>query len=345
MAETVGLIVLGLALLALGGDSVVKGASGLALRFGLSPLVAGLLLVALATSVPELAVNLQAIAHAQHELALGNAIGSNIANIGLTLGAAALAAPLLVRWRALHPLLLVLVLGTIAVLVLAHDGVLSSGEGIGMLLTYVAVLAFALARSQREVPELREELAGYVQTSDMLGLNLVRLAIGAALLWLGSALIVGGEGLSVFGIDLSEARAARLGESLGLSPVLTGLLPVAIGTALPEVAAAIVAARRGQGDMVLGHVIGASLFNLLVIVGGMAAIGGLPMPMTTMGLPPLTGAFALPLGYELLAALAFALMLYPLLRGDVQIRKGEGGVLIAAYIAWIAFELLVLAGK
>lgn len=345
MAETVGLIVLGLVLLALGGDSVVKGASGLALRFGLSPMVAGLLLVALATSVPELAVNLQAILHGQHELALGNAVGSNVANIGLTLGAAAVAAPLMVRWRALHPLLLVLVLGTIAVLVLAHDGVLSRGEGAAMLLAYVAVLAFAIARSQRETPELREELAGYVATSDMLVLNLIRFAIGAALLWLGAALVVGGEGTSVFGIDLGAPRAAQLGAALGLSPVITGLVPVAIGTALPELAAAMVAARRGQGDMVVGHVIGASLFNLLVIVGGMAAFASLPLPMTTMGLPPLTGAFALPMGYELLAALAFALMLYPLLRGDVRISKGEGVVLIAAYLAWIAFELIVLAGR
>lgn len=344
MVEAVGLIALGLVLLALGGDSVVKGASGLALRFGLSPMVTGLLLVAFATSIPELVVNLQAILHGQSELALGNAVGSNVVNIGLTLGAAAVAAPILVRWRSLSPLLLVLVAGTIAVLLLGMDGSLSRIDGMVLLLAFVAVLAYALARSGNESPELQAELADYERTSDSLPQNLIRFAIGAALLWIGSALIVGGEGVTLFGLDLSETGAAYTGAWMGLSPVLTGLLPVAIGTALPEVAAAIAAARRGQGDVVIGHVIGASIFNLLVIVGGMAAFGPLPMPMTLMGLPPLEGTFALPLGYELMAALAFALMLYPLLRGDVRISKGEGVVLLAAFLAWVAFELMI-AGK
>lgn len=340
MLTALGLFVLGLVLLALGGDSVVKAASGLAHRFGLTPFVTGLVLVAFATSLPELAVNLVAIAHGQHELALGNAVGSNVANIGLTLGAAALAAPLVVRWRALSPLLLVLVLGTVAVLALGADGTLSRIDGLVLLAAFVGVLAFAFARGGNEAAEVREEIAQFARTSDLLGQNLIRFALGGALLWLGSLLVVGGEGMNLFGLDLSGSGASRIGAGLGLSPVLTGLLPVAIGTALPEAAAAIAAARRGQGDMVMGHVIGASVFNVLLIVGGMAAWGGLALPMTTMG----PGHFVLPMGYELLAALAFALMLYPVLRGDLRVSKGEGGVLLVAFVAWIAFELL-LAGK
>lgn len=342
MIGAIGLFALGLVLLALGGDSIVKGASGLAQRFGLTPFLTGLVLVAFATSLPELAVNLQAILHDQHEIALGNAVGSNVANIGLTLGAAALAAPILVRWRALSPLLLVLVLGTVAVLALGADGTLSRGEGVGLLLAYVAMFAFALARSTREAPEVRAEIADYAQTSNSLGLNLVRFAIGAVLLWIGSILIIGGEGVKLFGMDLSGAGAGVIGQGMGLSPVLTGLLPVAIGTTLPEMAAAIAAARRGQGDLVVGHVIGASVFNLLVVVGGMAAVGSLAMPMTMMGLPPLTGMFALPLGYELLAALAFALMLYPVLRGDLRVTRNEGVFLLVAYVAWVAFERFLI---
>lgn len=339
MLTAIGLFLLGLVLLALGGDSIVKGASGLAQRLGLTPFTTGLVLVAFATSLPELAVNLVAILHGQGELALGNAVGSNVANIGLSLGAAALAAPVLVRWRALSPLLVVLVLGTIAVLALGADGTLSRIDGMVLLLAFVAVLAFALARGRHESEEVRAEIAGFAQTSTAPLQNAIRVAIGALLLWLGSALVVGGAGVHLFGWDLSASGAATIGQSLGLSPVLTGLLPVAIGTALPEMAAAIAAARRGQGDMVMGHVIGASVFNILVIVGGMAACGALPLPMTTMG-----GGLVLPMGYELLAALAFALMLYPVLRGDLRVSKGEGGVLLIAYVAWIAFELL-LAGK
>jgi cation:H+ antiporter len=340
MLTAIGLFVLGLVLLALGGDSIVKGASGLAQRLGLTPFMTGLVLVAFATSLPELAVNLIAILHGQSELALGNAVGSNVANIGLTLGAAALAAPIVVRWRALSPLLVVLVLGTIAVLGLGADGTLSRIEGMVLLFAYVAFFAFALARSQHESAEVREEIATYARTSTMLGQNAIRFVIGAVLVWIGSLLVVGGEGVRLFGMDLSHSGAAVIGKSLGLSPVLTGLLPVAIGTALPEVAAAIAAARRGQGDMVMGHVIGASVFNVFVIIGGMAACGALALPMTVMA----PGHFMLPLGYELLAALAFALMLYPVLRGDTRVSKGEGALLLVAYGAWVAFELLI-SGK
>ena len=340
MLTAIGLFVLGLVLLALGGDSIVKGASGLAQRFGLTPFTTGLVLVAFATSLPELAVNLVAILHGQGELALGNAVGSNVANIGLTLGAAALAAPLLVRWRALRPLQLVLVLGTIAVLALGADGTLSRVEGCLLLLAFVAVFFFALARTRQEAADVREQISEFGQTSTMLGQNLVRFVLGTALVWIGSKLIVGGAGVTLFGMDLSDSGAAVIGQGLGLSPVLTGLLPVAIGTALPEVAAAVAAARRGHGNMVMGHVIGASVFNILVVVGGMAAFGALALPMTVMA----PGHFALPLGYELLAALAFALMLYPVLSGEMRVSRREGAMLLVAYGIWIAFELL-LAGK
>jgi cation:H+ antiporter len=204
------------------------------------------------------------------------------------------------------------------------------------------MFAYALARGTDEAPEVRAEIADYAQTSNSLGLNLVRFAIGAVLLWIGATLIIGGEGVTLFGMDLGGVGAAVIGKGLGLSPVLTGLLPVAIGTTLPEIAAAIAAARRGQGDLVVGHVIGASVFNLLVVVGGMAAVGSLAMPMTTMSLPPLTGTFALPLGYELLAALAFALMLFPVLRGDLRVTRNEGAFLLIAYVAWVAFERFLI---
>jgi cation:H+ antiporter len=316
MLESIGLFVLGLVLLALGGDSIVKGASGLAQRFGASPFVAGLLLVAVGTSLPELAVNLHAIATGQQALALGNAVGSNVVNFGLTLGAAALAAPLLVRWRALNPLLLALIVGTAATIALGLDGVLSRVEGIGLLLAYVAVLAYAIVLTRREAPALHTSIGEYARTSTDLVQNLLRFVIAAVVLYFGSKLVV--DSAPVFGAGL------------GLTPLLTGLLPVAIGTALPEAAAAVMAARRGQGDVVVGHVIGSSLFNLLVVVGGMAAYAGaLPLPASFIR-------------FELPAAIVFAVMLVPMLRGDLRISKGEGGVLVVALLAWVGFELLML---
>lgn len=315
MMASFGLFVAGLLLLALGGDSVVKGASGLAQRMGLTPFITGLVLVAFATSLPELAVNLYAVAHDQPSLALGNAVGSNVVNVGLTLGAAALAAPIVVNWRALNPLWIVLVLSTIALIVFGLDGEISRLEGVVLLATFAAVVAFAASRAGRESPELRAEIEAFARTGTDLTQNLLRLAIAAVLLYFGARLVVRG--------------ALPMGEAMGLSPILTGLLPVAIGTALPEVAAAVIAARRGQGDLVAGHVIGSCLVNLLVVIGAIALIAPLPMP----------GSFV---RLELPAALAFALLLFPLLRGDLRISRAEGGFLLLAFAAWIVYEIALV---
>lgn len=301
----------GIVLLALGGDSLVKAASGLARRAGLSPFVTGLVLVAFATSVPELAVNLRAMWIGDHALALGNAVGSNIANFGLTLGAAALCAPLLIRWKALPSLLVCLVVATLVTILLGQDGMLTRLDGLLLLAAFVVVFGFAFAFGRRQ-PELRAEFSGFANVRTDLTLNLVRFAIAAALLFFGAKWAVHG--------------GAALGLALGMESLLSGLLLVAIGTALPEVSAAIAAARRGQGDLVAGHVIGSSLFNLLLVIGGMAVARDVPLPASFVR-------------FELPAALVFALLLLPMLRGDLRISRAEGGVLVLAFLAWVAFEL------
>jgi cation:H+ antiporter len=308
-------LLLGLLLLMLGGDSIVKGASGLAQRFKLSPFATGMFLVAFATSIPELAVNTRAFFTGSQSLALGNAVGSNIVNFGLTLGLAAVVAPLTIRWRALSPLLICLMAATIALIALGYDGALSRIEGAIFLVAFVAVLAFAMARSRSESPEVQEELAAFQTTSASLGLNAIRFALGATLLYYGAMLVVD--------------HAPIIGVAMGMSPLLTGLLIVAIGTALPEAITAVMAARRGQGDIVAGHVIGSSVFNLLVVIGGMAAMRDLPIPASFIR-------------FELPAALAFSLLLYPMLRRDLHISRGEGAVLLFALVGWIVFELLLM---
>ncbi|HJS35986.1 MAG TPA: sodium:calcium antiporter [Pseudoxanthomonas sp.] len=316
MMEAWGYFVLGLVLLALGGDSIVKGASGLAQRFGASPFVAGLLLIAFGTSLPELAVNARAVWVGAQELALGNAVGSNIVNLGLTLGIAALVAPVVIRMRMLSPLLVLLGLASLALIVFGLDGVVSRAEGMVLLLGFAAVLAFLLARASREDVRVRTDVEAFAVTHTVLWMNLLRFAVAAALLYYGARFVLQG--------------APMIGAQWGLSPLLTGLLPVAIGTALPEVAAAVMAARRGQGDMVAGHVIGSSLFNLLVVVGGMAAFRPMPLPASFVRL-------------ELPAAIAFVLVLYPMLRGDLRISRLEGGLLLAAFVGWVVLEVALLA--
>lgn len=314
MLEAIGFFVLGLILLALGGDSIVKAASGLAQRLGASPFVTGLLLVAFGTSLPELAVNARAVFVDVPALALGNAVGSNVVNIGLTLGAAALAAPLLIRWRALAPMLVMLLVATVALMAAGWDGVLTRVEGLLLVIGFLALLAGSIARSRHEQPEVRAAIEGFTRTSTNLTQNLLRFVIAVALLYFGARWVVQG--------------APVIGQALGMGSLVTGLLVVAIGTALPEVAAAVAAARRGHGDMVAGHVIGSSVFNLLVVVGGMALVRDVPVPASFVR-------------FELPAALAFALMLYPMLRGDHRINRGEGIVLLVAFVVWVAFELLI----
>ena len=303
----------GIVLLALGGDSVVKAASGLARRAGLSPFVTGLVLVAFATSVPELAVNLRAMWVGDHALALGNVVGSNIANFGLTLGAAALCAPLLIRWKALPSLLVCLVVATLATILLGQDGALTRLDGLVLLAAFVVVFGFAVAFGRRQ-PELRAEFSEFANVRTDLTLNLVRFAVAAALLFFGAKWVVQG--------------GVALGEALGMESLLSGLLLVAIGTALPEMSAAIAAARRGQGDMVAGHVIGSSLFNLLAIVGGMAVLQPLALPASFVR-------------FELPAVLVLTLLVYPLLRSGRRISQQEGGILCLAFLAWVVLELLL----
>ena len=316
MAGAVLLFVAGLVLLALGGDSIVKGASGLAQRFGASPFIAGLLLVAFGTSIPELAVNARAVWVGSQSLALGNAVGSNIANIGLTLGAAALAAPLFLRSRAVGPLLAWLLATTALTIGLGLDGVLSRNDGLLLLAGFVVMLAFLILRGRREPVELQADIARFAETKQGLGLNVSRVVIAIVAMYFGAKWLV--------------QSAPIVGLGLGMGPLVTGLLPVAIGTALPEMAAAVVAARRGQSDMVAGHVLGSSLFNLLVVLGGMAAFRPLPLPASFVQ-------------FELPAAFAFALVLLPMTRSQLEVSRREGMVLLLAFAAWLAWELLHLA--
>lgn len=312
MIVSIAWFVLGLVLLLLGGDSVVKGASGLAQRLGLSPFQAGLLLVAFATSMPELAVNAYAVHAGNTDLALGNAVGSNVVNIGLTLALAALAAPLLLQMRLLAGQLVFLLVATGLLLLFALDGVVVRWEGAVLLAGFLVMIGFLVVHGRQEPAPVQQELADFAETRTHLMQNVLRLVIAAVVLFFGGRLVV--------------EQAPVIGAALGFGSVLTGLILVAIATALPEVVAAVMAARQGQGNVVAGTVLGASLFNVLVIVGGMAVLQPVAVPASFVSL-------------ELPAAMAFVLALYPILGGDLRISRREGGVLLALFLAWIAFEL------
>jgi cation:H+ antiporter len=308
----IAMFLLGLLLLLLGGDSLLRGAAGLAQRLGLSPFATGLLLVSFATSLPELVVNAWAVQQGASDLALGNAIGSNIVNIGLTLALAALMAPVAANMRLLAGEVVFLLVATGMVMLFGLDGTIARWEGGLLLAGFLGVLAYVFARGRQEAPEVQKELREFAETSTTLVQNLARIAIAAALLWFGGRWVVQG--------------APALGLALVLGTMMTGLTVVAIGTALPEIVLAMLAAHSRQGNIVLGHVLGASLFNLLFVVGGMALAKPLAIPASFVRL-------------ELPTAMAFALLLYPILGGDLRASRREGAVLLAGFAAWLAFEL------
>lgn len=315
IAITVAWFLLGLLLLALGGDAIVKATSGLAQRFGASPFMAGLVLLGFATSVPELAVNARALAVGQPDLALGNAVGSTLANLGLTLALAALALPLMLRARALGRSWWALLIGALLLIGFGRDGQLQRWEGGVLLLAFVLGFVLLLRKGRDEAPEVQAVIAASAASRTGMALNVLRLIVAAITLYWGARLIVD--------------AASGVGVALGWTPLLVGLLPVAIGTTLPEVAAAAMAARRGHGDMVVGHVLGSSVVNLLLVIGTMALIQPLALPASFVWL-------------ELPAVLAFALVLYPMLRGDLRISRGEGGFLLGAFVAWVGLELALI---
>jgi cation:H+ antiporter len=317
MGGELGWFLGGLVLLLLGGDSMVKGVSGLAQHFGASAARTGLYLLAFATAIPELAVNAYAVYANQPELALGNAVGSNIVNLGLTLGVAALAAPMLVRMRLVAVQLVLLLVAGGAVLFFGLDGTLARWEGVVLLAGFVLVVAVFALRARDEDAPINAELAEFAATAPGLARNIVRVAIAAAVLGFGAYAIV--------------RAAPAIGAALGFGPLLTGLLPVAIGTALPEVALAVFAARAGQGNVVAGTVLGASLFNFLFVLGGMALVSPVAVPASFVGI-------------EVPAAMALTLALYPLLGGDLRLSRREGGFLLLLFASWVGYELVTVWG-
>jgi cation:H+ antiporter len=312
MLVSIGLFIGGLLALLLGGDSATKGIAGVSQRVGLSGFKTGVLMMLFATSIAELAVNAYAIYKGQPDIALGNAIGSNIVNIGLTLAMAAMFAPMVLGMRSLALQVILVLVATGAVLLLGLDQSLQQWEGGVLLGLFVIALLVILQRANKESVEVQKEISEAFETSPSLAMNGIRVVLGGALLYLGAKLVI--DSAPVIGIEL------------GFGPLLTGLIIVAIGTALPEVVIAVMAARKGHANLVAGLVLGACLFNVLFIIGSMALIKPLALPASFIS-------------FELPAAMAFTVALYPILSGDLRINRSEGIILFVLFLAWLGFEL------
>ena len=309
----------GMAVLVAGAEALVRGASRLAAAAGVSSLVIGLTVVAYGTSAPEMAVSVQAALTGAGEVAIGNAIGSNIFNTLAILGLSALFGGLVVHQRLVRvdvPLLLGI---TALTWWLASDGTLGVLEGSLLLVGIVAysVLVYVLGRREPEVVVAEYEEA--FGTDVAVQTRTWPRAVGLVLV--GLAALVAGAQLLVIG-------ATDIAASLGVSDLIIGLTVVAAGTSLPELATSVVATRRGERDIAVGNIICSNIFNLLAVLGASAdAKGGLDDPDATIVT-------------DLPVARLVTLIALPALALGRSISRWEGVVLLAAYVGYVGYLAL-----
>lgn len=304
----------GLVLLTVGGEALVRGALAAARRMGVSPLLAGLVIVGFGTSAPELVVSLQAAVKGTPEIAVGNVIGSNIANILLILGISAVIMPLVTHIQSLRRDGLTMLFATLLFMGLASFGGLARWEGALM----VAVLAVYLVWAYRTEREDSNSPEAELHKAESEEIEVVPMSVPMTLL-----ATVGGLAMLIYGADRFLLGAIGLGQTLGVPEAIIGLTVVAVGTSLPELAVSIVAAVRKHADVAVGNIIGSCIFNLLSILG----IAALVTPL------PLTGRLFSIDQFVMLAATA-ALLLF--LFFGLRLSRLKGALLLAGYVIYIA---------
>lgn len=315
----------GLVLLVLGAEALVRGATQLAARLGISPLIIGLTVVAFGTSAPETAVSIQAALNGSGDIAVGNVIGSNIANILLILGLSALVAPLLVSHQLVRLDVPVMIGAGILPFALAWDGHVSRLDGSVLMVFLLFYTVFLVVVSKREkTSDRRDEFAieyGAADRPKPFG-------------WLFQlSMIVLGLGLLVAGSNLLIEGAVALARALGLSELVIGLTVVAIGTSMPELATSLLAVYRGERDIAVGNVVGSCIFNLLLVLGAGAAVSAHGLSISPNAL-----AFDFPV---MLAVFAACL---PIFFSGYRINRWEGAMFFGYYLAYTLYLVMFSTG-
>lgn len=311
-------IIGGLLLLVAGGEALVRGAVSIANKLGVPVIVIGLTIVALGTSAPELVISILATLKGHPDIALGNVIGSNIANILLVLGLTALIYPVATDPEVTKRDGMLMVMASFLLLIFMIGGVIDRTEGIIFLTLLVGYLGYMYRRSKSESkPEILEEFEE--ETSFNYGWlsALLLLAVGLACLMGGARILV--EGASDF---------ARI---FGVSEAVIGSTIVAVGTSAPELVTCIIAAYRKHSDIAVGNVVGSNLFNIIAILGVVTVI----MPMAVN--PQFLKA-------DIWVMLVVSTLLIPLMLSGKQITRTEGGVMLSWYVLYIGYQYTIAAG-
>ncbi|MCL7965784.1 MAG: calcium/sodium antiporter [marine benthic group bacterium] len=299
-------LVAGGVLLWFGAETFVRSSSALAIRMGLTPLVVGLTVVAFGTSAPELGVSLISTFRSMGDVATGNVVGSNIANVGLILGLSALIRPIRIEPKLLQLDVPIVVAVSLLATLLFEDGVLSRPEAGFLVFLLIGYILLSLRKSRLEL-DVEVSPVGESTGRRPLAMVLGLILAGLAMLVMGSFAFVNG--------------AQDLAVGLGVKPAIVGLTVVAVGTSLPEAATSVVAAWRGQGEIAVGNLVGSNLFNLLAILG-----------VTGLVRPVMRGQVSM-VSFAVMIGLAVALV--PLMRSGFEVSRREGAALLFAYAAYV----------
>jgi len=313
---------LGLVALVAGAHLLVRGASKLALSFGISPLVIGLTIVAFGTSAPEVAVSVGAALDGRMDMAVGNVVGSNIFNVLFILGLSALIVPLAVNTQLVRQEVPIMIGASLLLLTLAVDGSIGRLESGLLLALLAAYTAFLIVQSRRQTQATRDEYAEALPPDRDWDRH-----------WAAQVgLVVAGLALLVVGSDWLVDAAIAFARALGVSELVIGLTIVAAGTSMPEVATSVTAALKGERDIAVGNVVGSNTFNILGCLGasGLVASGGLTVAPAV-------------LAFDLWVMLAVAFACLPVFLTGRQIARWEGGLFLGYYFAYTAF--LILAAR
>jgi len=311
------LVVAGLIGLVIGGELLVRGAVSAAKSFGISPMVIGLTLVGFGTSTPELVTSLQAALSGSSGIAIGNVVGSNIGNVLLILGIAAVMAPIAVDPKAFRRDGAVVAIATLLCLAAALVGDIGRMAGAGFVIALAAYLGFTVWSEKRSggtpaAAVYENEADAVVGPGTTLGMSLL--------------IAVAGLAITIFGARFLVEGAVSLAQTAGLSETVIGLTIVAIGTSMPELVTSIIAVRKGEGAVALGNVIGSNIFNILGILGITALVQPMVIPNEIARL-------------DIWVLCATTLALIACVRTGWTISRREGGCLVLAYAVYLGVLL------
>lgn len=305
-------LLLSFVILYYGAEGLVFGASSLAKRLGISALVIGLTIVSIGTSMPELLVSIKAAMNGQSAISIGNALGSNLFNIGITLGLSAIIYPLLAKKQLLKFDVPVMILTSVLFLLLFLDSKISRIEAILMVILFLSYTTYLLVSSKRKhnINPNRDE-DDDIKLTKHWALDILFIVVGlVALVW---------------GSDLLVVNAIIIAERLGMSEAMIGLTIVSAGTSMPELATSAVAAFKKRSDIAIGNIVGSNIFNILLILG----VAGIIQPISTPDINYI----------DALVVVALGVLLWLFMKMSASIRRWQGVVFIVLYVLYIIFKV------